>query len=394
MRIKNVPLVISDHFLNAMSPRLPNVADEDNTMRSKSQLNLLKRGEHAWGCHLSAMIWMIWVPFSSVATNTFNYTLSGTLEVRYPDLRLKPSYYSFNIEVQGSNWVISSIPIGHKMEAAAEWLDAHFDGRIYSLTKYSETALTQLGRTSPMDNTLNNTASALVHPGPQPVAISSLISKISLLWLGYASESVLVNGRVQLNPVWEIPTVEGMVDAYVEKHERPPHLPARVVFLQTNRHPETIASLGMSVSNFLYEVTSWTTVGGLDFPAEFRAERYAQRKSGLTLRAGYRGVLTNLSIHDHRALTLPNPPKSTIVSDYSRTTNASQYFEYMSEDGDYKTFAAADLLHPKTHVPMPSGKPDRAKAIRRATIVGMVCTTLFSLALLARKSGQHKTNNK
>ena len=191
------------------------------------------------------------------------------------------SRYAFKVDVQDTNWVISSKPLNQRTEAASEWIVAHFDDRIFGLTRLADAALSQMNRTSRVENV----AFAEVHNGWQPAAVSSLVSRISFVWFGCAPHNDLADGKVSLKPVWATPEGHNheLVRAFLKTHVSEPHLPANAAFVAPNRQ-----GWG-DVSNFLYRVTVWTNVAGFEFPAEFLGQRYAQNEIRLVATHGVQG---------------------------------------------------------------------------------------------------------
>ncbi len=311
------------------------------------------------------------------AAEALDYTLQGNLEVQYPDLGLGTSRYAFKVDVQDTNWVISSKPLNQRTEAASEWIVAHFDDRIFGLTRLADAALSQMNRTSGAENV----AFAEVHNGWQPAASSSLVSRISFVWFGCAPHNDLADGKVSLKPVWATPEGHNheLVRAFLKTHVSEPHLPANAAFVAPNRQ-----GWG-DVSNFLYRVTVWTNVAGFEFPAEFLGQRYAQTKSGLSLRTAYKGAVTGVIVQPSRALVLPDLPNPTVVTDFSQTTDAQAYFEYTSTDGKYRNPTnGGEPLYPKIQLKAAVEQPGTRAA--RALIVGfLVCTTVALIVIAVKR---------
>jgi hypothetical protein len=356
-------------------PRIAETHPDSQKPYAKSLATMVKSGLTKHGTAFLAYVFISLAAPASAA-EALNYTLQGSLQVEYPDLGLGTSRYSFKVDVQDPNWVISSKPLNRSTEAASEWIVAHFDDRVFGLTRLADAALPQMSRTSRVENV----AFAEVHGGWQPAAVSSLISRIAFVWFGCAPHNDLADGKVLLKPVWETP--EGpdheLVTAFVKTHVPEPHLPAYAAFVTPNRYGSR------DVSNFLYRVTVWTNVAGFEFPAEFLGQRYAQKKSGLSLRASYKGAVTSVIVQPTRALVLPDLPNPTVVTDFSRTTKANAYFEYTSTDGKYRNLTdGGEPLYPKIQLKAAVEQPGTRAA--RAVIIGFVVCTTIALIVIAVK---------
>lgn len=363
-------------------PRIAESHPDSQKPGSASFATAVKSGLSKHGTAFLACI-SISLATPASAAEALNYTLQGSLQVEYPDLGLGTSRYSFKVDVQDINWVVSSKPLNQRTEAASEWIVAHFEDRIFGLTRLADAALSQMSHTSRVENI----AFAEVHNGWQPAAVSSLISRISFLWFGCAPHNDLADGQVSLKPVWETSegNDHGLVSAFLKTHVSKPHLPAYAAFVAPNRYGSG------DVSNFVYRVTVWTNVAGFEFPAEFVGQRYAQKKSGLSLRTSYKGAVTSIIVQPTRALVLPDLPNPTVVTDFSRSTNAQAYFEYTSTDGKYRNPTnGGEPLYPKIQLKAAVEQPGTRAA--RAVIIGfVVCTTVALIVIaLKRLRGQQK----
>jgi hypothetical protein len=320
------------------------------------------------------------------------YSLHGELD--YSDIPFNKSLgmpvaqisTTFDIKVDGGNWVISSKPNGGG-KVFSEWTVTHFGDRTFSYSVFDEQALANLKAGAKEIG--QNQAIAVVSKDIQPFDAESLSSKNSILWLAFASGKFVKQGNQSLNKVWFDPENDGKKDVIVESQDVAPSLPISVAFLA----PKIITAGGMRstnyYTNFIYRVQSWTNVAGLTFPRSFSCAHFYMKNDGTIFQyEKYKGLVSDVNSKNVDPVSSPIFIKNTIVSDYSISTNENEFFDFNVTNASYSAATNnQDLSLPKKIEPAREilDETNKARFSTKAILAALSIFSIFALTWLVRK---------